>query len=632
MPVNYKNWPERIIPANPADLNFESEMRSNSQQLLDAIVSFDHQFVDSINTLGEETFTAGIQTLQAQALDSVEHLEEVLLDHAHPHPTGSPYRIEQNITTSLAGSPLLVRFERVQDRFHYLDNIIQDAHTEGVETGKSYDSIHARFTSAETRAKSLEDKNLAAYTQNLETGKTYTSVENRFQQGEGRIKSLEDDISGFTGGGGQSLSGMMSNYVDTTDLTNALSPYNVLLTVPTLPSIPSSGFAVTKYLATSGNAVTWEDAPYLQRDSNGNVIDPATGNVVSAYEWVPDVAFQTMQFDGEIIQSRSLAAGFNYFVAGNLDIYDFDANGNPVTLTLEGSSQQVPFIQGATLVVQGHVTRNRAGLIEDQTATNKPRLIIQNWSTTRSSYLVRQSDGENHDGILETSFLNLEGKHIFPAPLVIDSGCKLVIDTACQLVFKNADDDTKSRVQIDNDSAGDPIGTITYMDDQLSQITAINNLAANVKTVGDNFAALIQKFADLSNDHFVFEDKNGELHVHYNQGLDPSNKVTQAEVDQVVGDWKSLMEGFDPTGALSTSNVAIADVAADMKSLFLKLEAQVNRYEYTVSPDGTEVTYDFTKQPIATNDVTLWVDSWETLIKDIKDSIGSLEQLQLLIG
>ena len=632
MPVNYKNWPERIIPANPADLNFESEMRSNSQQLLDAIVSFDHQFVDAINTLGEETFTAGIQTLQAQALDSVEHLEEVLLDHAHPHPTGSPYRIEQNITTSLAGSPLLVRFERVQDRFHYLDNIIQDAHTEGVETGKSYDSIHARFISAETRAKSLEDKNLAAYTQNLETGKTYTSIENRFQQGEGRIKSLEDDISGFTGGGGQSLSAMMSNYVDTTDLTNALSPYNVLLTVPTLPSIPSSGFAVTKYLATSGNAVTWEDAPYLQRDSNGNVIDPATGNVVSAYEWVPDVAFQTMQFDGEIIQSRSLAAGFNYFVAGNLDIYDFDANGNPVTLTLEGSSQQVPFIQGATLVVQGHVTRNRAGLIEDQTATNKPRLIIQNWSTTRSSYLVRQSDGENHDGILETSFLNLEGKHIFPAPLVIDSGCKLVIDTACQLVFKNADDDTKSRVQIDNDSAGDPIGTITYMDDQLSQITAINNLAANVKTVGDDFAALIQKFADLSNDHFVFEDKNGELHVHYNQGLDPSNKVTQAEVDQVVGDWKSLMEGFDPTGALSTSNVAIADVAADMKSLFLKLEAQVNRYEYTVSPDGTEVTYDFTKQPIATNDVTLWVDSWETLIKDIKDSIGSLEQLQLLIG
>ena len=632
MPVNYKNWPERIIPANPADLNFESEMRSNSQQLLDAIVSFDHQFVDAINTLGEETFTAGIQTLQAQALDSVEHLSEALLSHNHPYTTGHPYFVDQNKNVSLAGDPLVVRFERVVDRFEYLDGIINDAHTSGVETGMSYNSIHARFTSDETRIKTLEDKEQAAYQQNLETGKSYSSVQHRFQSDESRIKSLEDDISGFTGGGGQTLSQTMDDFVDSTELTTALTPYNILLTVPSLPAIPSSGFAVTKYLASSGNSLTWEDAPYLQRDASGNVIDPNTGNPVSAYEWVPDVAFQTMQFDGEVIKSRSLAAGFNYFIAGNLEIYDFDASGNAVTLTLESSSQQVPFIQGATLIVQGHVTRNKAGLIEDQVGTNKPRVIIQNWSTTRSDYLVRQSDGENYDGILETSFLNLEGKHIFPAPLVIDSGCELVIDTPCQLVFKKADDDSKSRVRIENDVNGDPIGTITYMDDQLAQITAINNLAANVKTVGDNFALLIQKFADLSQDHFVFEDKVGELHVHYNQGIDPANKVTQQEVDDLIDNWSNLMNGFDPTGALSTSGTAIGSVALEMKTLFLKLEKQVNRYTYSVSPDGQEITYDFTQQPIPTNDVTDWVNSWEQLITDIRDSVGSLEQLQLLIG
>ena len=702
MPAQYKNWPTTFIPANPADLHFEIEMRANSQQLLDSIISFDRQFVDAINSMGTETLSDGISGLASKADEGISYIADALTSVVHPHASASPYYKARSINHFLAGDPYLVRFTSISERFDYLDQIVRDAYNSNTEAGSVFFSIHERFSSAEGRITNNE-QNISLISSNVTTldnkistevatldnkintevttldnkiNTEVTTLDNKINTEvatlDGRINtevttldnkintevttldgkitsnstgissldarttSIETDIDGFTGG--SSLSSVMSNYVDTNQLNTSLSPYTSLLSIPTLPIIPSSGFAVTKYLATSGNSVTWEDAPYLTRDSSGNVIDPVTGNPVSAYEWVPDVAFQTMQFDGEVISDRSLAAGFNYFVAGNLHIESTDANGNPVELELQSSSQTTPFIKGAILIVQGHITGNQSGIALDQTGTNKPKLIVQNWSTTRTDYLIQSTDGRLNDGVYETSFINLEGKHIFPASLVIDPGCQLVIDTACELVFKNASDDTKSRITIAVDSSGDPVGSLMFIDDELDGIGSISDLTTMVADTGQALGDLMKKLQGMTSSQFLVDTSNpSENFVYLNQGTGASGTVTDQEIDDLISEWSSLMISASDSKLFTTKASEIIDVGNKMGDLLGKIESQMSRFNYieTVDPNTNivqEVTFDFSSQPAISSDVNDFITDWKALMESIRQKIGSIENLQLLIG
>ena len=121
---------------------------------------------------------------------------------------------------------------------------------------------------------------------------------------------------------------------------------------------------------TDGSGITWADPPDL---------DPSL--MVSApYDWVPSVPWRSIQFDGEVYSSRSLSAGFTYFVAGDLRVADFDSLGNAVELTIESGSGAVDGlgypVKGAVLIVQGHIIGNIDGVKVDTISPHKGRLIV----------------------------------------------------------------------------------------------------------------------------------------------------------------------------------------------------------------------------------------------------------------
>ena len=187
-----------------------------------------------------------------------------------------------------------------------------------------------------------------------------------------------------------------------------------------------------------------------------------TGN----YEWLPQVPFQAVQFDGEVYSSRTLAPGFTYFCAGDLYVSQNDSNGNPVTLTVGAGSGAVDGmgnpIKGAVLIVQGHVIGNASGIVVDTSSPHKGRLIVENWSDSKSDYLISEITGQQK--IVRTSELNLTGKHQFSSRLVMEANTKLIVDTTCDLIFKESLLSPTAIIQIDNDAFGNPLGTVTYFD------------------------------------------------------------------------------------------------------------------------------------------------------------------------
>lgn len=388
-----------------------------------------------------------------------------------------------NGQTSNVFTTIEERFDAAEGRLSTSENIGSEAYTELTETGKSYSSIQDRFSQDETRIADLETEVDAAHrtgsdtlsqrftdldTQyskdangvNLDLG--YTTIDERLVSAEGRITTNEGDISSiettlasnatqyaedagshstiherfgdFALKNGNSTENFSASNIsahngvnlNSTKITNLMTPssdmdgankYYVdnqlasrdleiteLQNRPEVPVFLQNGTDEGKVLQISGNAATWQT--------------PAQVDTSTAYSWIPDVAFQTIQFDGEVLADRSLDAGFIYYVAGNLTI---DANA---TIYLQGSDD----IEGARLIVQGHVIGDLNNIEIVQEFQNKGSLEIQNWNQVKTNYKVKES--------ISTSNLNLFGDQEFEGSLELYEGTTFTIDTNVDLIFK----------------------------------------------------------------------------------------------------------------------------------------------------------------------------------------------------
>ncbi len=299
-----------------------------------------------------------------------------------------------------------------------------------------------------------------------------------------------------------------------------------------------------KFLQVSNaGAVTWADPPDLDPNSVN------TGN----YEWLPQVPFQAVQFDGEVYSSRTLAAGFTYFVAGDLFVATNDQNGNPVQLTVDSGTGAIDAmgkpIKGATLIVQGHILGNAAGVVADMSSAHKGKIVVQNWADSRSDYLIAEVTGSNN--IIRTSELNLLGTHQFSSRLVMEANTELIIDTACNLIFKESLLSPQSTITINNDvGTGLPLGSVTYYD----PIKIIEGAPAALDTLAE--------IADML-------DGSGATSV-MNQLTSMGSDVTQAQTDATQALADAAQASTDAAqastdaanAAAAISNVSIGNLVA----------------------------------------------------------------------
>ena len=113
--------------------------------------------------------------------------------------------------------------------------------------------------------------------------------------------------------------------------------------------------------------------------------------------------------------------------------------------------------------MQGHIIGDQARLIEDNTNTNLPRVIVQNWADSRADYVI--------SGTVNTSDLNLTEDLVFASRLVLESGAVLNIDSGCNLTFKEL---------VDNGGTiNETSGSVNYFDPQ----KLIENAPAAVDTL-----------------------------------------------------------------------------------------------------------------------------------------------------
>jgi len=212
---------------------------------------------------------------------------------------------------------------------------------------------------------------------------------------------------------------------------------------------------------------TPEDGKFLSVSSSGLIwVNPPTVDTSTpSYEWLshPQVAFHSVQFEEQLYVNHTLAANRVYYVAGNLEFPDLMADGTtPCTSTLTAASG-AGANKGATLIVQGHIIGDQARLIEDNTNTNLPRVIVQNWADSRADYVI--------SGTVNTSDLNLTEDLVFASRLVLESGAVLNIDSGCNLTFKEL---------VDNGGTiNETSGSVNYFDPQ----KLIENAPAAVDTL-----------------------------------------------------------------------------------------------------------------------------------------------------
>jgi hypothetical protein len=174
-----------------------------------------------------------------------------------------------------------------------------------------------------------------------------------------------------------------------------------------VPSFTTDGTDEGKILQISGDSASWQT--------------PAQVDTSTAYSWIPDVAFQTIQFDGEVLTSRELAAGYIYYVAGDLVI------ANDAILTLASS----PTVNGAILIIQGHLIGNPNNVVINVNNVNRGGLRINNWKSDRSEYVIRKGT------TIRTSEINLSGTHLYDADLVLEPLGNLEIDTELDITFRS---------------------------------------------------------------------------------------------------------------------------------------------------------------------------------------------------
>lgn len=418
------------------------------------------------------------------------------------------------------------------------------------------------------------------------------------------------------------------NYVDTKWQINSTAIANLGLSQ--LPGA-SSGYAGLndKWLTISNGVLTWGDAPNL---------DP---NVAAAapYEWLPQVAFQAIQFDGEVYSSNSLAAGFTYYVAGNLYIDNVDENGNPLTLTLESTNQvdsRGRVVNGATLIVQGHVVGNLAGIQLDSTYNNKPRLIVQNWSDSKADYLIQEVSGSSVQ--VKTSELNLEGSHYFPSRLVLEANTEFIVDTDCQLTFKELVriDNITSLVTLQHANASikyiDPIASINKLIDgapaaydtlvEISSIlensdgdtwidvfsqvsTDLIQHRADIDSNDNDIVNINSEINNIKNDYYLTTDAQTWVNdeTQYIKDDLTNNYYDSSVVDQKLVDLKADIEGnSELVKTLTDLQESLGDNATGLNSIIgvLSNKADAN-YTYTETLDSngnvTEIIYDYSQSP-----------------------------------
>ena len=334
-----------------------------------------------------------------------------------------------------------------------------------------------------------------------------------------------------------------------------------------------------KFLQVSNaGAVTWADPPDLD-PNNVN-----TGN----YEWLPQVPFQAVQFDGEVYSSRTLAPGFTYFCAGDLYVSQNDSNGNPVTLTVGAGSGAVDGmgnpIKGAVLIVQGHVIGNASGIVVDTSSPHKGRLIVENWSDSKSDYLISEITGQQK--IVRTSELNLTGKHQFSSRLVMEANTKLIVDTACDLIFKESLLSPTAIIQIDNDAFGNPLGTVTYFD----PIKIIENAPAALDTLQEvaailedpNTGNVVNLFSKIESDVQAVATNATQAQTDAAQAI---ADAAQAQSDAAQAQSDAAQAQSDAAQAASDAAQAVADVSnVSIGNLAATTEASTGDLVYKFSP------------------------------------------------
>ena len=379
--------------------------------------------------------------------------------------TGTPYtRIDDRLNAMEADR------NTTQGEIDAAELRLDALETQYTADSTGFNDIHSRFLDAENRITATENQ--------YDTDKGgHGSINDRFNNISNSYASISGDSTVDFSAKDLTLSGNLQITGDidmqTTKIVNAGVPsnptdvtnktyvdaYNLIQdsrisTLEGSAKLPPTVGYNAKFLMvkTDGSGITWADPPDL---------DPSL-MVSQPYDWVPSVPWQSIQFDGEVYSSKTLSAGFTYFVAGNLRVASTDSNGDPVVLTLESGSGALDGlgnpVVGATLIVQGHVLGNLSGIVLDTNSPHKPRLIVQNWSDSKSDYVIPEVSGVVNQ--VRTSDLNLTGTHVFSSKLVLEPNTEFILDTPCRLTFTDIEDDPTSFVNIVDPS----VSSIEYFD------------------------------------------------------------------------------------------------------------------------------------------------------------------------
>ena len=467
----------------------------------------------------------------------VDGIDSQYDDDKGTKPDGTPYNSidERMIDISAATTAAQAEIDAAELRLDAFDSkYLADSGTDSL--GNQRTSIDQRFTEIETGLNNSSslfanisgDSNQSFATDSLTVGGTLT------------LSSTADlDVAG-------SKIINIATPTDPNDAVNFAHVDNIKVWLDGRIGALESGMTLPdptgmndKFLQVSNaGAVTWADPPDLD-PNNVN-----TGN----YEWLPQVPFQAVQFDGEVYSSRTLAPGFTYFCAGDLYVSQNDSNGNPVTLTVGSGSGAVDGmgnpIKGAVLIVQGHVIGNASGIVVDTSSPHKGRLIVENWSDSKSDYLISEITGQQK--IVRTSELNLIGKHQFSSRLVMEANTKLIVDTACDLIFKESLLSPTAIIQIDNDASGNPLGTVTYFD----PIKIIENAPAALDTLQEVAA--------------ILEDPNTGNVVNLFSKIESDVQAVSSDVSQVQSDLAQAQSDISQAQSdISQAQTAAAQAASD---------------------------------------------------------------------
>ena len=551
----------------------EGNVQTNTDILSDAKGGFTtlQARLDDID-IQYDTDNGGVATINDRFLlveGRVDGIDSQYDDDKGTKLDGTPYNsIDERMTDiSAATTAAQAEIDAAELRLDAFDSkYLVDSGTDSL--GNQRTSIDQRFTEIETGLNNSSslfanisgDSNQSFATDSLTVGGTLT------------LSSTANlDVSGSKIVG-------LANPTDPNDAVNFAHVDNIKTwldgrvgTLETGTSLPDPTGFNAKFLMvkTDGSGITWADPPDL---------DPTAMNS-TPYDWVPQVPWQSIQFDGEVYSSRTLAAGFTYFVAGDLHLASNDSLGNPITLTLASGSGALDGmgnpIKGAVLIVQGHITGNLNGIVIDSISPHKGRLVVENWSDSKSDYLIPEVTGTTN--VIRTSDLNLIGKHQFSSRLVMEANTELVIDTACDLIFKESALSPSSTITIGNDHAGNPFGTVTYYD----PIKIIEGAPAALDTLSEIAEML---------------DGSGSTSV-MNQLTSMGNDISSAQTDatQALSDATSIMNqlttmGNDITSAQTDATQALSDAASAQTAASAM---NIGNLSYSIESSTGDLVYKF---------------------------------------